>query len=130
MSENENTDRENWVWIHIPRDDWEILLETLRLDSVSAAFDKELRASIKRALNNREEITEDQVSAIWAVCMESGSQKVTKTGLRRTRKALRALCLSDNDVIRMEQLLEFRDGNGDFYPKFEGAVGKLKSEKK
>lgn len=43
---------EELVVLVIPRDEWEVLSETLELDSQSAAFDRELRQDIRSALDS------------------------------------------------------------------------------
>lgn len=45
-------DTQKYVKLRIPEEDWELLAETLHMDSKSSTFDHSLRNDIAKALDN------------------------------------------------------------------------------
>ena len=58
--------------------------------------------------------------ALMEIIVEARRERSTKAGLRRMRAAARALGMAADEVWDLELLLEYRDHNGDLYPRFAG----------
>jgi hypothetical protein len=59
IDEDDEIDEEGEVMVCMPTWAWNILIETLEMDSVSGAFDRALRQDILRALDAIEEVYTD-----------------------------------------------------------------------
>jgi len=97
-----STKKKEMVTIRVPRNDWALLLETLTLDSRSAAFDPELRRRIKGALERVRQVGDPWVLSV--VC--SGVQEEStvfwdeQEALRAAKREIRDL-REDYDMLSL-----------------------------
>ena len=59
-----------------------------------------------------------KTEAIKSLIWEARSEKLTKVGLKRIRQACKALGLTEDEVVTVEGMFEYRDGNGSLYSHF------------
>ena len=69
----------------------------------------------------KEKEMSETVNALKILICETRYKSVTKTGLRRVRRAGRVLGLKPEDQIELEKYLDFRDNRtGELWPKLKG----------
>jgi hypothetical protein len=59
---------------------------------------------------------ESKLEALKLILKEWDNERRTMAGLKRVRKSAHRLGLSDDEIIELEKVMEYRNGAGEFYP--------------